>query len=100
MFTDDGRQTDGRRVPVYTISSPMSLRLRLAKKEYLYHAYLIKLVLKVLMNKIPSLLFGDSSCKSIMTVCGCLINKEIQFLRIVVTQIFKWLLILSMEKKL
>ena len=30
--TDDGR-TDGRRIPSYTISSPMSLRLRWAKKS-------------------------------------------------------------------
>ena len=27
----DGRRTDGRRMPVYTISSPTSLRLRYAK---------------------------------------------------------------------
>ena len=30
----DGRTDDGRRMPLYTISSPMSLRLRLAKKVY------------------------------------------------------------------
>ena len=29
---DDERTTDGRRMPVYTISSPISLRLRWAKK--------------------------------------------------------------------
>ena len=29
---DDGQRTDGRRMPAYTISSPLSLRLRWAKK--------------------------------------------------------------------
>ena len=32
----DGRRTDGRRMPVYTISSPVSLRLRWAKNVYPY----------------------------------------------------------------
>ena len=33
MFENvDGRRMDGRQMPVYTISSPMSLWLRLAKK--------------------------------------------------------------------
>ena len=37
MLTTDGRRTttDGRRIPAYTISSPMSLRLRWAKNLYI-----------------------------------------------------------------
>ena len=36
MLTD-GRTTDGRRIPLYTISSPMSLRLRCAKNTIKFY---------------------------------------------------------------
>ena len=43
----DGRTDDGRRMPVYTISSPTSLRLRLAKKKNNIAHFVFKRVLIV-----------------------------------------------------
>ena len=37
----DGRTTDGRRMPLYTISSPVSLRLRSAKNITFFHLKII-----------------------------------------------------------
>ena len=52
MLTDDGR-TDGRRIPLYTKSSPMSLRLRWANNTCNLYIYLRRITYFSITASLP-----------------------------------------------